>query len=203
MILAREAILDLYERGHLVIDPFEPELVGPNSVNVRLGDTLYYRNHPNTDAVVDLMDDLRDFWRPLHAHQFRDHEKAFILQPRTHYLGTTAGRIGAKAGSVSVLGGPENVSIVPEMKARSTTGRNGLTVAICAGLGDVGYSSRWTLEICNLNPFPVVLVPGVEIGQVVFHTATATEAVYGGSNHYQVDPEGGFRIFPKPYAKPG
>ena len=41
MILCREAILESYERGDIVIDPFDIRLVNPNSVDVRFGSHLF------------------------------------------------------------------------------------------------------------------------------------------------------------------
>ena len=68
------------------------------------------------------------------------------------------------------------------MKARSTVGRQGLTVALYAGLGDVGYASRWALEVrVDFGDVPVAI--GSPIAQVVFHTATATSTAY--DNRYQ------------------
>jgi hypothetical protein len=55
------------------------------------------------------------------------------------------------------------------MKARSTWGRNFITVCKCAGWGDVGYVNRWTMEIANSSRNKhIPLVVGRRIAQIVF-----------------------------------
>ena len=81
------------------------------------------------------------------------------------------------------------------MKAKSTFGRQGLTVALC-GLGDVGYCSKWALEVRLVGRSVVPLAVGTPIGQVVFHKGTPTGSVYGGAGHYQIGEE--VRFLPKP-----
>ena len=41
MILCKEAILENYESGQIVIEPFEMGLVNPNSYDIRLGLTFF------------------------------------------------------------------------------------------------------------------------------------------------------------------
>lgn len=59
--------------------------------------------------------------------------------------------------------------IIGIMKSRSTTGREGLTVCKCAGLGGVGYDNHWTMELTALvsRGQPVVVV-GERISQITF-----------------------------------
>jgi dCTP deaminase len=108
-----------------------------------------------------------------------DDALVFRMNPGEFYLATTLERIGSRAL------GPDRESIVPEMKSKSTFGRQGLTVALCAGLGDVGYHSRWALEVRLVGRSVVPLAVGTPIGQVVFHSGTRTSTEYGGSGHYQ------------------
>jgi dCTP deaminase len=82
------------------------------------------------------------------------------------------------------------------MKARSTVGRQGLTVALCAGLGDVGYTSRWALEVRVVDYGDVPVAVGTPVAQVVFHTATPTDAAYEGATRYQH--AGAVKFLPKP-----
>ncbi|MCK5475409.1 MAG: hypothetical protein KAI71_02405 [Candidatus Pacebacteria bacterium] len=43
--------------------------------------------------------------------------------------------------------------ITSEVRARSTTVRWGISIALDAGLGNPGYYNSWTVEIINLNDF--------------------------------------------------
>jgi dCTP deaminase len=199
MILCREDILAAYEAGDIVIDPFHETLVNPNSVDVRLGPDLFRMK--SAYGVRDLYcpdDALWERVEPVRASTIRsggldgllpaphwawgvvpDDALVFRMNPGEFYLATTLERIGSRAL------GPDRESIVPEMKSKSTFGRQGLTVALCAGLGDVGYHSRWALEVRLVGRSVVPLAVGTPIGQVVFHSGTRTSTEYGGSGHYQ------------------
>ena len=210
MILCREDILRSYEKGEIVIDPFDMRLVNPNSVDVRFGKTLFRMK--STYGIRDLYNPHDELWEqvlPVPASQIReggidgllpapdwgvgvipDDADVFCLNPGEFYLATTYEAIGSRAL------GPDEESIIPEMKAKSTFGRQGLTVALCAGLGDVGYCSHWALEVRLVGRSVVPLAVGTPIGQVVFHKGTPTATEYGGKGHYQVD--GAVRFVPKP-----
>lgn len=72
------------------------------------------------------------------------------------------------------------------MKARSSWGRNRVSACLCAGLGDPGYFSRWTLEIHNFSCKAIPLPIGERIAQLQFFE---TGEVYGG----QYGQENGYR----------
>lgn len=65
-----------------------------------------------------------------------------------------------------------------ELRARSSTGRNGITVAKCAGWGDPGYINRWTWEVENAQDAWVFLKVGMRVGQVVFHETGEVDGSY-------------------------
>ena len=183
MILTKPELLRRIETGHIVADPND---VQENSINFRLG----------TDMFVDRQ--VVGTINPYAARKFGklkpglDRDGYFwVLDPGRLYIGTTADAIGTR-----LLG--DDVAIVPECRARSTTGRHGLTVALCAGVGDVGYAGRWALEIVNNNHLPIILRPGTMIGQMIFHYATPTDTAYGGSERYQKD-DGSVQFLPRPY----
>jgi dCTP deaminase len=199
MILTHEAILEAREAGRLVVEPFRPDLVSINSVDVRLGADLWkldrhscrdlYRTTNNWKKVAPFKaSEIRDCIGYKHWAQdvIPDDAPVFYLESGQFYLATTLEAIGTTPGS----------ELVPEMKAKSTVGRQGLTVALCAGLGDVGYSSRWALEVRVTDDGDVPLAIGTPVAQVVFHEATQTKQHYNGKDRYQHHDEA--RFLPKP-----
>lgn len=190
MILTKRAILQYIESGHIVSPP---ELVQENSVNVRLGREMWLCR----GGMVNLHEPrMFDEIRPWRMVVDGNEAMGFFIEPGRVYIGTTADAHGTR-----LLG--DGIAFVPEMRARSTTGRHGLTVALCAGIGDVGYAGRWALEVVNNNTHPVLIAVGTEIGQVVYHTATETypEDGYGGADRYQKE-DGGIQFLPKPFKLP-
>eukprot|EP01133_Synstelium_polycarpum_P006274 gene6274-7279_t len=72
-----------------------------------------------------------------------------------------------------------NTTVTTMMKARSSLGRNFIEVCKCAGWGDVGYQSRWTMEITNNSRnYSIPLVVGRRIAQIIFFD---TEGIVGPS----------------------
>lgn len=72
------------------------------------------------------------------------------------------------------------------LKARSSVGRNRYSVCLCAGLGDPGYFSRWTMEIHNLSNRAIPLPVGERISQLVFfETGPVSGGTYGAETAYE------------------
>lgn len=201
MILTHEAILLALEEKKIVIDPFHPDLVSINSVDIRIGPDLW---HLKKQTYRDLYKPNDDDWEkvpPVLVQTIRrehpnfaegvlnDDDLAFTLKSGEFYLATTLESVGSNLVD-------DDYSIVPEIKAKSTVGRQGLTVALCAGLGDVGYNKRWALEVRVTDDGDVPIAIGTPIAQVVFHLGTETSKEYNGVDRYKNDRE--VRFLPKP-----
>jgi deoxycytidine triphosphate deaminase len=207
VILTQEKILEHHELGNIIIDPFCKDLVSINSVDIRLGLDLWKLKKR---AVRDLYCTRDDDWEKVKPEKAKDLRKVltswfdmsdwaqgvvpddadvFALESGGFYLGTTLEKVGATPKT-------SHSTFVPKMYAKSTFGRQGLTVAVCAGLGDVAYGQRWALEIRVVDCGMVPLAVGTPIGQVTFEEAYATEARYNGTERYQNDDV--VRFLPKP-----
>ncbi len=69
-------------------------------------------------------------------------KKGILLAPIERILGHTVEFIGSTVPWIT-----------SEVRARSTTVRWGISIALDAGLGNPGYYNSWTVEIINLNDF--------------------------------------------------
>ncbi len=129
--------------GNIVIEPFDDNLLNPNSYNLRLHDELIVYE----EIVLDMR----------RANRFRRLSippEGFVLTPNQFYLGRTVERT-------------ETYNLVPMLEGRSSIGRLGLFVHITAGFGDVGFRGYWTLEMFAVQP--VRVYPGVSICQIFYH----------------------------------
>ncbi len=158
MILSGKGIQENVVKGKLVIEPFEPKRLGPNSYNLRL--------HPEL-ATYDA--EILDMKQELTVRRFNIPEEGFVLEPQKLYLGRT-------------MEYTETRGFVPMLEGRSSIGRLGLSVHITAGFGDVGFRGFWTLEIFALHP--IRIYSGVEICQIFYHEITAPYEEYK-SRKYQ------------------
>lgn len=142
MILTGSEILNQYRKGSIVIDPFDSELINPNSYNYRLG------NHyieVNVDNPYKTKFDEEEY------HVIP--QQGLLLEPGKVYLSNTYEIIGSKSFVTSLIG-------------RSSVGRLGLFLEISADLGNLGGAHKWTLELTCVQP--IFIYPKMKIGQVSF-----------------------------------
>ncbi len=143
---------------NIVIDPFEPERLNPNSYNLTLHDELIVYE----EVVLDMR-------KPSRHRRIKIPAEGLVLNPNQLYLGRTAERT-------------ETYNLVPMIEGRSSIGRLGLFVHVTAGFGDVGFCGYWTLEMFAVQP--VRIYAGVAICQIIYHDLRGSFTAYQ-SNKYQ------------------
>lgn len=174
MILSGKEIERLVGCGDIVIDPFNPKQVNPNSYNLRLHDELLVY----ADPVLDMKKELRTEALPIPGG-------GLLLKPGVLYLGRTV--------EYTATG-----KYVPMLEGRSSMGRLGLYVHVTAGFGDVGFAGYWTLEIHCVQP--VKIYPGVEICQIYYHGIQGEFVPYSSGkyqNNKGIQPSLAYRDFKK------
>ncbi|MGN2641028.1 dCTP deaminase domain-containing protein [Nocardia takedensis] len=142
------------EAGAIVIEPFDPARLNPNSYNFTLGDRLRAYTSPVLDARID---------NP--TTEIAIPADGFVLRPGQLYLANTA----------EVLGG---TGFAPTFAARSSVARLGLSIHLSSGLGDIGYIGQWTLQLVATEA--VRVYPGMEIGQMMWWTPVGEISCYTG-----------------------
>jgi len=151
VILSDRTIRAEIASGRIVVDPFDPEMVQPSSIDVRLDrNFLVFRSH--TRPVIDVKEDLSDLTELVEAAD----DEPFILHPGEFVLGSTAERVGL----------PDD--IVGRIEGKSSLGRLGLLIHTTAGFVDAGFEGYLTLELSNVATLPITLYPGMKIGQISF-----------------------------------
>jgi|LakMenE18May11ns_1017448.scaffolds.fasta_scaffold9651584_1 dCTP deaminase len=95
-------------------------------------------------------------------------DEYILLNPNESILGHTR----------EFIGGLNNITTM--IKARSSMGRSNITICRDAGWGDIGFISRWTLEITNNNTCPLILPVGKRIGQIIFFYTGIPNKQYEG-----------------------
>ena len=85
--------------------------------------------------------------------------------------------------------GETHVLMGPNGAGKSTLGRLGLMIHSTAGYVDPGWDGELTLELSNVATLPIVLHPGMRIGQLSFERMSSpVERPYGSEalgSHYQ------------------
>ena len=150
-VLSDGTIRRLVQEGRIRIDPWDPGLLQPASVDLRLGRSFrVFENHKVT--AIDLADPPSGLTEKVEVRP----DESFVIHPGEFVLGRTE----------------EHVELADDLVARiegkSSLGRLGLIVHATAGFVDPGFKGTLTLEITNLTRVPIVLWPGKPIAQLSF-----------------------------------
>lgn len=150
-VLSDGTITRLVQEGRIRIDPWDPGLVQPASVDLRLGDSFrVFHNHRATTI------DLRQPPDNLTEEVVVPEGETFVIHPGEFCLGRTLEWVEL----------PDD--IVARIEGKSSLGRLGLIVHATAGFCDPGWKGTLTLELNNLTRVPIILHPGLEIAQLSF-----------------------------------
>jgi dCTP deaminase len=155
-------ILSRCEGG--MVEGYDPELINPASLDVRLGGTLLIESAQSRDLVS----------YPLAGHS---EDNPYELRPGQFCLAQT----------VEVFNLPDDIAA--QFMLKSSRAREGLE-HLMAGYCDPGWhGSVLTLELHNSRQlWPVGLWPGMKIGQMVFHLMNERPArSYAVTGHYNGD----------------
>jgi dCTP deaminase len=172
MLLSDRDLIAALKSGELGVDPFEPNLVQPSSIDVRLDRSFrVFNNHLYTHIdPAERQDDLTALVEVAAG-------EAFVLHPGEFVLASTL--------EVITLG----VQVAARLEGKSSLGRLGLMTHSTAGWVDPGFSGRVTLELSKHATLPIRLWPGMSIGQLcVFRLSSPAEHPYGTAStgsHYQ------------------
>ncbi|AXK31773.1 dCTP deaminase [Streptomyces armeniacus] len=167
MLLSDKDIRTEIDKGRVRIEPYDPAMVQPSSIDVRLD--RYFRvfeNHryPHIDPAVEQP----DLTRPIEPQG----DEPFILHPGEFVLAST----------YEVVSLPEDIA--SRLEGKSSLGRLGLLTHSTAGFIDPGFSGHVTLELSNVATLPMKLWPGMKIGQLcMFRLSSPAEYPYGSARY--------------------
>jgi dCTP deaminase len=150
-VLSDGTILELVERGRIRIEPWDPGLVQPASVDLRLGDSFRVFHNYRVATI-----DLRHPPGNLTEEVVVAPDEPFVIHPGEFCLGRTLEWVEL----------PDDV--VARIEGKSSLGRLGLIVHATAGFCDPGWQGTLTLELNNLTRVPIKLYPGLLIAQLSF-----------------------------------
>ena len=172
VLLCDRDILRRLDAGDIGLAPFDPALVQPSSVDVRL-DRFFRLFDNHRYPAIDPAEEQGDLTHLVEV----DAGEPFILHPGEFVLASTI----------------EVVTLASDLAARvegkSSLGRLGLLTHATAGFVDPGFSGHVTLELSNVATLPIKLWPGMKIGQLCFfQLSSPAEHPYGDrarGSHYQ------------------
>jgi dCTP deaminase len=165
MLLSDRDLTDELKAGSLLLEPFDPALVQPSSIDVRL-DRFFrvFNNHLYTHIDPSQQQD------DLTAMVEVADGQPFVLHPGEFVLASTL--------EIITLGD----QLAGRLEGKSSLGRLGLLTHSTAGFIDPGFSGHVTLELSNVATLPIMLWPGMKVGQLcIFRLSSPAEHPYGAS----------------------
>ncbi|UEA57320.1 dCTP deaminase [Gordonia otitidis] len=165
MLLSDRDIRSEVADGNLAIDPFDPSLVQPSSVDVRLDNLFRVFNNTRYTHIdpAQRQDELTTLVEPADG-------EPFVLHPGEFVLGST----------LEICTLPDYLA--GRLEGKSSLGRLGLLTHSTAGFIDPGFSGHITLELSNVANLPITLWPGMKIGQLcLFRLSSPSENPYGSA----------------------
>lgn len=163
MLYSDHEIRKLIESGQVEISHYDATLIQPASIDVRL-DRFFRLFDNHKYAVIDPAAPQEDLTRLVDVGS----EGPFVLHPGEFVLGATLEKVTLGNG------------IAARLEGKSSLGRLGLLTHSTAGFIDPGFSGHVTLELSNTATMPILLYPGMKIGQLCFFKLTSdAEHPYG------------------------
>ena len=167
MLLSDRDIRSEVISGRVVLDPLDLEMLQPSSVDVRID--RYFRLFDNHKyPVIDPSQDQPELTRMIEVKP----DDAFVLHPGEFVLASTYERVTL----------PDDIAA--RLEGKSSLGRLGLLTHSTAGFIDPGFSGHVTLELSNVATLPIMLWPGMKIGQICFFRLSSPVEHLYGSDHY-------------------
>ena len=165
MVLSDRVIRRLIDAGRIGIEPYDPGLMQPSSLDVRV-DTLFRVFRNSRYPFIDVKAEQEELTELVVV----DGAEPFILHPGEFVLGSTLERVAL----------PDD--LVARLEGKSSLGRLGLLIHSTAGFIDPGWDGHVTLELSNVANLPITIYAGMKIGQLSFVRLTeAAERPYGSA----------------------
>ena len=167
MLLSDRDIRAQVESGRVALEPYDPEMIQPSSIDVRL-DRFFRLFDNHKYPVIDPAQDQPDLTRLVEV----EGEDAFVLHPGEFVLGSTFETVTL----------PDDIAA--RLEGKSSLGRLGLLTHSTAGFIDPGFTGHVTLELSNVATLPILLWPGMKIGQLCFFRLSSPSEFPYGSERY-------------------
>jgi len=172
MLLSDRDIRAELDAGRIGLEPFEPTMIQPSSIDVRL-DRFFRLFDNHKYPFIDPAEDQPELTRLVETAP----DRPFILHPGEFVLGSTYEAVTL----------PDDLAA--RLEGKSSLGRLGLLTHSTAGFVDPGFSGHVTLELSNVATLPIKLWPGMKIGQLCFiRLSSPADKPYGSveySSRYQ------------------
>lgn len=168
MLLSDGDIRAQLDAGRVKLDPLDRSMIQPSSVDVRL-DKFFRLFDNHRYPMIDPAQEQPDLTRLVEVAE----GESFVLHPGEFVLASTLELVTLPS------------DLAARLEGKSSLGRLGLLTHSTAGFIDPGFTGHVTLELSNSATLPIVLWPGMKIGQMCFFKLSSPAEKPYGSAEYQ------------------
>ena len=137
------------DSGDIIVDPLSKKDIQPASIDLRVSNEFrVFENHKY--SRIDPREEQEELTTLVKASD----NEPFVLHPGEFVLGSTYEKISLSN------------RVVARLEGKSSLGRVGLLIHSTAGFVDPGFNGYLTLELSNVASLPIVIHPGMKIGQI-------------------------------------
>jgi dCTP deaminase len=154
VILTGHEIRSRIEAEDIVVTPFDPSFINPNSIDLTLDDRVLRYTDPIIDPRVEP-----------EVVEEKIPEEGLLLEPMSFCLGSSREVVGS-------------TRYVPLVHAKSSTARAGLFVHVTADLIDIGSIGTVTFQL--FSTLALRVYPGMRIAQMTFWKPQGEITLYQG-----------------------
>lgn len=166
VLLSDRDIKASLDAGRIGLDPYQPELIQPSSIDVRL-DRFFRLFDNHKYPFIDPAEDQPELTRLIEAKP----GEPFILHPGEFVLGST----------FELVTLPDNIAA--RLEGKSSLGLPGCSRTPRPD-SSTPASGHVTLELSNVATLPIKLWPGMKIGQLCFfQLSSPAENPYGSEKY--------------------
>ncbi|CAN5887106.1 dCTP deaminase [soil metagenome] len=184
-VLCDNDILSELEMGNIIIHPFNKQHLANCSYDITLGEN-YYRSNPKMTQLNPWNENqIKEYWGEYLKANTASKENAeqLGLSVGDKFIRILPGEL-ILAHTNEFIGGKNH--LVTMMKARSSLMRSCICTCSAAGWGDVGFCSKWTMEIYNYSTSVEIILPvGRRVGQIIFLYTGIPSRTYASKGKYQ------------------
>ncbi|SBT41801.1 dCTP deaminase [Micromonospora auratinigra] len=163
MILTGHEIRSRIEADDIVVTPFDPDFINPNSIDLTLDDRVLRYRDPVIDPRVEP-----------EVVEEKIPEDGLLLEPMSFCLGSSREVVGS-------------TKYVPLVHAKSSTARAGLFVHVTADLIDIGSIGTITFQLYSTLALRVYR--GMRIAQMTFWKPQGEITLYDGKYQGSAGPQ--------------
>lgn len=157
-VLARSEILKEIEAGRIGVDPFDPSMIGPASIDLHLSNAFRLFVRMPTVVEVNNTIDFKQYTKGIRI----PNGQSLTMHPGETLLGITREKVTL----------PDDVC--GWLEGRSRFARIGLLIHISASFMQPGIANHQVLEMSNFGHLDLEIFPNTPVCQFVFQRTDGT-----------------------------